>query len=42
MNVTVGVNNLFDPEHSEFGSTGNLSVAGQVPRTVYGQLSYRF
>jgi iron complex outermembrane receptor protein len=42
MNLTVGVNDLFDPEHPEFGSTGNLSVAGQVPRTVYAQLSYRF
>jgi outer membrane receptor protein involved in Fe transport len=42
MNLTVGVLNLLDDKHPEFGSTGNVSVAGDVPRTVYAQLSYKF
>jgi outer membrane receptor protein involved in Fe transport len=42
MQCSIGVTNLFDNQHPEFGVTGNQGVAGQVPRTFYAQVSYRF
>jgi iron complex outermembrane receptor protein len=40
--MSVGVLNLFDNQHPEFGTTAGQGYADQVPRTVYGQLTYRF
>ena len=42
MELTVGVNNLADNRHPEFGVTGGQGLSAQVPRTVYGQVTYRF
>ena len=42
MEVAVGVLNLFDNRHPEFGTSGTQGIASQTPRTVYAQMSYKF
>jgi iron complex outermembrane receptor protein len=42
LEMSVGVRNLFDNQHPEFGTTAGQGYADQVPRTVYAQLTYRF
>jgi iron complex outermembrane recepter protein len=42
LELTVGVTNLFDPNHLEYGVTGNQGLSEEVPRTFYAQVSYRF
>jgi iron complex outermembrane receptor protein len=42
MELTVGVTNLVDNRHPEFGVTASQGLAGEVPRTVYVQASYSF
>jgi iron complex outermembrane receptor protein len=40
--VTVGVANLFDNRHPEFGVVAAQGFADEVPRTFFAQLTYRF
>ena len=40
--LTVGVQNLFDPKHSEFSGLSNNIQPAQIPRTVYAQMVIRF
>jgi outer membrane receptor protein involved in Fe transport len=42
MQLSVGVMNLFDNHHPEFGVTAGQGVASETPRTVYAALSYKF
>ncbi len=42
LEFTVGVTNLFDNHHPEFGVVGGQGIASETPRTVYGQVSYKF
>jgi iron complex outermembrane recepter protein len=42
MEVTVGVRNLFDNRHPEFGVQSGQGYADEVPRTFFAQLSYSF
>jgi iron complex outermembrane receptor protein len=42
MTFTLGVMNLFDHQHQEFDVSGNQGIGGEVPRTVYAQLTYQF
>jgi iron complex outermembrane recepter protein len=42
MEITVGVANLVDDRHPEFGVSFGQGYADEVPRTVYCQLSYTF
>jgi len=42
MEVTVGVTNLLQNRHPEFGTSYGQGFADQVPRTVFAQVSYRF
>jgi iron complex outermembrane receptor protein len=42
LEMSVGVINLFDTQHPEFGTTAGQGIADQIPRTVYAQLTYRF
>jgi iron complex outermembrane receptor protein len=42
LEFTVGVLNLFDNHHPEFGVTGGQGVASETPRTFYGQMTYRY
>ncbi|HET6251581.1 MAG TPA: TonB-dependent receptor [Tepidisphaeraceae bacterium] len=42
LEVTVGILNLFDNHRPEFGVTGGQGIASEVPRTFYGQMTYRF
>ena len=42
LEITVGVMNLFDNHHPEFGVTGGQGVASETPRTFSGQISYKF
>jgi iron complex outermembrane receptor protein len=41
LSLSVGVQNLLDDRHPEFGA-GFYSAASEMPRTVYGQLSWQF
>jgi hypothetical protein len=34
--------NLFDNAHPEFGVTGGQTVATEVPRTFYAEVTYSF
>jgi iron complex outermembrane receptor protein len=40
--MSVGVLNLVDNQHLEFGTTAGQGYADQIPRTVYAQMTYRF
>jgi len=40
--VSIGVQNLCDPAHLEFSSGRGISDSSEVPRTFYGQLTWRF
>jgi outer membrane receptor protein involved in Fe transport len=42
MEVTVGVMNLVDNRHPEFGTSGGQGFADEVPRTFYAEVTYRF
>lgn len=42
LEFTVGVQNLLDPRHPEFGSASSNIGASEVPRTVFAQLTCRF
>jgi len=42
LELAVGVLNLFDNHRPEFGVTGGQGVASEIPRTFYGQMTYRF
>ncbi|HMB94631.1 MAG TPA: TonB-dependent receptor [Tepidisphaeraceae bacterium] len=42
MQATIGVMNLFDNHHPEFGVFGNNNIADEVPRTLYAQVTYKF
>jgi iron complex outermembrane receptor protein len=43
LDVTVGVQNLFDNHHPEFAGTETTFTANtEVPRTVYGQIVFRY
>ena len=43
LDLTVGVQNLVDSHHPEFNPTASTPTLGsEVPRTVYGQVTYRF
>jgi iron complex outermembrane receptor protein len=42
LELMVGVNNLVDNNHPEYGTTANQGYADQVPRTVYAQVSWSF
>ena len=42
MEVKVGVTNLVDNRHPEFGSAYGQGFADEVPRTFYAEVSYRF
>lgn len=42
MDVTVGIQNAFDPQHPEFNNGLFFNRPTEVPRTVYGQLVVRF
>jgi iron complex outermembrane receptor protein len=44
LDLSLGVRNLFDKQHREFGDgfTGNTILASEVPRTFYLQLKYQF
>jgi iron complex outermembrane receptor protein len=42
MEVTVGVMNLLQNRHPEFGTSYGQGFADQVPRTIFAQFSYRF
>jgi iron complex outermembrane recepter protein len=42
MSLSVGVFNLFDARHLDFGASHGQGIASETPRTVYAQLSYKF
>jgi iron complex outermembrane receptor protein len=42
LQVQVGVLNLFDNHHPEFGTTAGIGSESETPRTFYTQLSYKF
>ncbi|EDN66331.1 TonB-dependent receptor, plug [Beggiatoa sp. PS] len=44
LDLSLGVRNLFDNQHREFGDvfSGNTVIASEVPRTVYLQFKYQF
>ncbi len=42
MEVSIGVMNLLQNRHPEFGTSFGQGFADQVPRTVFAQVSYRF
>jgi iron complex outermembrane receptor protein len=42
LEFSVGVTNLFDSHHPEFGVTGGQGVASETPRTFYAQVTYKF
>jgi hypothetical protein len=42
MEVTVGVMNLIDNRHPEYGASYGQGFADEVPRTFYGMVTYRF
>jgi len=42
MDVAVGVTNMFDNHHPEFGASSAQSIVTEVPRTVYVQVNYKF
>jgi iron complex outermembrane receptor protein len=42
MEVTVGVLNLIDQRHPEFGVSAGQGFADELPRTFYGMVTYRF
>jgi iron complex outermembrane recepter protein len=42
LSCSIGVLNLFDNHHPEYGTNSIEGVASEVPRTFYGQLSYAF
>jgi iron complex outermembrane receptor protein len=42
MEVTVGVANVFDNRHPEFGVQAAQGYADEVPRTFFGELTFRF
>jgi hypothetical protein len=42
MEVKVGVMNLIDNRHPEFGAEAGGGFADEVPRTFYAQVSYSF
>ena len=41
LEISVGLQNLLDPRHYEFGS-GDLVQAAQVGRNAYGKMTWRF
>jgi iron complex outermembrane receptor protein len=42
LSLTVGIMNLFDDKHVEYGITGAQGLASEIPLTVYAQLSCKF
>jgi iron complex outermembrane receptor protein len=42
LEMSVGVLNLFDNQHREFGTTASQFYADQVPRSAYAGLTWRF
>ena len=42
LDVTLGVQNLFDNQHFEYGGTRTTNVIAEVPRTYFGQLTWKF
>ena len=44
LDLSLGVRNLFDKQHREFGDafSGNTIIASEVPRAFYLQLKYQF
>jgi iron complex outermembrane receptor protein len=40
--LQVGILNLFDPHHSEYGILPDNAIASETPRTIYAELSYKF
>jgi iron complex outermembrane receptor protein len=42
LEVTVGVQNLLDPQHPEFNSGFFTNQNTEVPRSIYGQVVFRF
>ena len=42
MECSIGVMNLFDNHHPEYGVTSDQGIASETPRTLYVQMSYKF
>ena len=42
LEIQIGVLNLFDNQHPEFGVTAGQGVESETPRTVYAQLNWKF
>ena len=42
LSLKIGILNAFDDHHPEFGTTGNIGMSSETPRTFYAQASYRF
>ncbi len=42
LNLSLGVRNLLDKRHYEFGNIGGDSIPSEVERTIYFQLKYQF
>jgi iron complex outermembrane recepter protein len=42
LQLMLGVTNLIDSNHPEFGTTANQGYADQAPRTVYAQMTWSF
>jgi iron complex outermembrane receptor protein len=42
LEASIGVLNLFDNHHPEFGATGGQGIPTETPRTVFVQMSYKF
>ncbi|MGA2583094.1 MAG: TonB-dependent receptor [Tepidisphaeraceae bacterium] len=42
LRISVGVQNLLDSHHVEFSSPNGDENSAEVPRTVYGEISYKF
>jgi iron complex outermembrane receptor protein len=42
MECSIGVTNLFDNHHPEYGVTAGQGIASETPRTLYVQMSYQF
>jgi len=42
LEISVGVQNAFDPQHLEFNSGFFQNQATEIPRSIYGQLVFRF
>jgi iron complex outermembrane receptor protein len=42
LRISLGVQNLLDGDHVEFSSSNGDANTAEVPRTVYGEISYKF